>query len=101
MPTPLTTLLARFMVYVTKRIKALEQGDTTVPAWRDEMERSLARYHTAALLAGQGSTTLTKAGKAVVSRTVAEQLKYLDKFAVEIQGAAEWQAGWNARAAMY
>lgn len=101
MPTPLTKLLARFVVYTTKRIGALEAKDISVEAWRDDMERSLVRYHTAALLAGQGSTTLTKAGKAAIERTVSEQLKYLDKFAIEIQGAAEWQAGWNARAAMY
>jgi hypothetical protein len=52
-------------------------------------------------MTGQGSEELDADGQKQVLRMVTEQLTFLDRFAVEVQGAAEFQRGWNSRAAMY
>jgi hypothetical protein len=65
------------------------------------MAATLAKGHLAAYMTGQGSDELAAADQKTVLRMVTEQLTFLDKFAIEVQSAAEFQQGWNARAAMY
>jgi len=92
-------LIALFLRDVQRLTKALDGG--SVEAWKQQFSQALAKYHTAALLVGQGNTTLTPQGRRYLGKVVQAQLKYLNNFAVEIQDAAEFRPGWLARAALY
>jgi len=94
-------LTERLLRLVAEATGALETDPTDVQAWQDEISRQLARYHAASYLAGSGTDTLTGPARTAVLSDLATQLKFLGKFGIEIQEAQEWQAGWNARAAMY
>lgn len=105
-PTPqrnsaLDWLIQRLARLVAAATDALESDPADVEAWQQELSRQLARYHAASYLAGSGEATLAGPARAAVLNDLATQLKFLGKFAVEIQNAAEWQRGWNSRAAMY
>lgn len=97
----LDRLIARLSQLVALATDALEADPAQVAAWQEELKRQLARYHQAAYLAGSGATELSTAARAAVRTDLATQLRFLGQFALEIQGAADWQRGWNARAAMY
>lgn len=86
---------------VDELMTTLEAADISAPAWRDRMATTLARGHLAAYMAGSGTTDLEAKDQRTVLSTVAEQFRFLDQFAVEIQDAASYQRGWNARAQMY
>lgn len=94
-------LIALMLLDVRKLMRALDAGRETVDAWREAFSETLARYHAAALLVGQGNTTLTPAGRRYLGKTVEAQLRFLNNFATEIQNEAEFKLGWNARAALY
>lgn len=94
-------LIALFLVELQRLMAGLDDGAQTVAAWRQEFAAALARYHTAALLIGQGATTVTPAGRRWLAATVQAQIGFLDQFAVEIQDTDTFMAGWRARAAMY
>lgn len=94
-------LIERLTQLVSEATGALENDPADVAAWQQELSRQLARYHAASYLAGSGEATLAGPARAAVLSDLREQLKFLGKFAFEIQGAKEWQRGWNARAAMY
>lgn len=99
-PQPkLDRLIRRLTLLIGAATDALEQEPSKVFAWRDEVASQLHRYHQAAYLAAGGPET--PAGRKAVEQNIATQLAFLGQFAVEIQGAEAWQAGWNARAAMY
>jgi hypothetical protein len=99
-PRPLNRLLAKALVTVDGLVDELANGQSASD-WRAAMERVLARYHTAALLTGQGNTALTPQGRQTLAQTLVTQLRFLNRFAIEIQDAAEFMTGWRARAAMY
>lgn len=101
LPKPLRTLLFRLGEEIAKRTTALQEDRISVPLWKQQIEGLLARYHTAALMTGQGSSELSQAAQKELLKGVQAQLQFLDKFAIEIQGADEWKAGWNARAQLY
>lgn len=98
---PLDILLDLVTADVDDLMTRLEVADITARAWRDRMAATLARGHLAAYMAGAGSAELDDAGQQRLLRDVASQMEFLDKFAVEVQDAATFQRGWNARAAMY
>lgn len=101
-PAPLDWLLKRLTLLIQTATGSL--ADTFpdgVDAWEAEVSRQLARYHGAAMLAGSGAAALTPAMRTKVTSDLASQLDYLAKFGLVIQGASEFQAGWQARAAMY
>lgn len=103
-PTPqpaLDRLIRRLSVLIGTATSALEEDINRVPSWEQEVSRQLARYHSAAYLAGAGADDLSPAARTAVQRDLRTQLDFLSQFAVEIQEAAAWQAGWNARAEMY
>lgn len=103
-PTPqpaLDRLMQRLSVLIGTATQALERDPSQVKRWQEEISRQLARYHSAAYLAGAGTDDLTSAARTAVQRDLRTQLNFLSQFALEIQEAAEWQAGWNARAEMY
>lgn len=95
-------LLQRLTRLVATATTALEaEYPNGVGDWQQEVKRQLARYHAAAMLAGNGAATLSPEARVKVTTDLATQLKFLDKFAVEIQDSETWQRGWNARAEMY
>lgn len=94
-------LLGLMLVAIGNLTAALEQGELTVPAWREQLAQELVRGHTAALMLGQGARALTDQGRQALRTEVAKQLRFLGNFAIEIQGASAWKKGWNARALLY
>lgn len=101
-PTPqpkLDKLMRRLTVLIGVATAELEADPARVDAWREEVAAQLRRYSTAAYLAADGPETA--AGRRAVEQDIATQLEFLTQFAIEIQGAEAWQAGWNARAEMY
>lgn len=94
-------LIALALLDVRKLMRALETGAQGVAEWGRAFDAALARYHTAALLIGQGNRTLTDAGRTYLGKTVGSQIDYRKKWAMEIQDEAAFKLGWNARAALY
>lgn len=98
-------LIDRLLLLVDGATGALQAQFGTDPAlvaaWQQVLEQLLTRYHTAALMAGLGTVDLGAKAIAEAKKIVRAQLGFLDRFAVEVQEAAEWQAGWNSRARLY
>lgn len=102
MTPALAWLLDRLTRLIATATQALEQSyPDGVAAWQAEIARQLARYHAASLMAGAGVDTLSPEARVKVTTDLAAQLRWLGKFGVEIQDGAQWQAGWNSRAASY
>lgn len=102
MPSALRWLLDRLSRLVTTATDSLEAAyPDGVQAWQAELSRQLARYHAAALMAGAGVDTLTSAMTTAVTTDLATQLRFLGKFAIEIQDGDQWKEGWLSRAQMY
>lgn len=100
LPPALERLLSRLYARVDMLTSDLETGTMEPTAWRDSMAATLAQGHTAAYMIGQESTDLASSDQKRLMRDLQAQLGYLDNFTVEIQDAAEFQKGWNARAQM-
>lgn len=98
---PAQPIIDRLLVDVDELMTDLEAGDVTATAWRDDMAAVLARGHLAAYMSGQESSEIAAASMKRLLKDITTQLGFLDNFTVEIQSAAEFQKGWNARAAMY
>jgi len=94
-------LIALMLLDVQKLMAALEGGATTVAAWQAQFSAALSRYHTAALLVGQGGGDVTAPGRRYLSKVVEAQLRFLNNWALEIQDESTFKLGWNARAALY
>lgn len=102
MPSALRWLLDRLVRLIRAATSALETSyPHGVADWQSEVSRQLARYHAAAILAGADVNALTKPMTVAITKDLAAQLRWLDKFGLEIQNGAEWQAGWNSRAESY
>lgn len=100
--TPLAWLIARLTRLIQASTDALEtQYPAGVEAWQQELSRQIARYSAASFMTGAGDAALSGAGRTAVVTDLATQLRFLNKFAVEVQDGKEWQKGWNSRAAMY
>lgn len=99
---PLAWLLERLVKVIRAATDALETSyPQGVAEWQAEISRQLARYSAAALLAGANTGTLTPEARVKVTSDLVTQLKFLEKFGVEIQEGAQWERGWNSRAQMY
>ena len=94
-------LIALFLIDTKRLTDALEAGGQTVAQWKAAFSDALAKYHTAALLVGQGNSTLTPQGRRYLGKVVEAQIKYLNNFATEIQSAEQFKPGWLARSALY
>lgn len=101
MTTAARKLIALMLLDVQQLMAALESGATTLAEWQQQFSDALAKYHTAALLVGQQDGALTDAGRRYLGKTVEAQIGFLRKWAVEIQDEAQFELGWNARAALY
>jgi hypothetical protein len=102
MPSALKWLLSRLTKLIQTATDTLEASyPDGVQAWQGEIARLLARYHAASLMAGAGVDTLSPQARAKVTEDLAAQLRWLEKFGVEIQDGAQWERGWSYRAASY
>lgn len=101
LPKSLRKLLKKLKSAIAELMADLEAGVFDAMAWQAEMERILARYHAAAYMVGQGSAEMAVADLANVAGYVGIQFEFLNNFRLVVQSAEEFQAGWNARAAMY
>ncbi len=101
-PQPkLDRLIGRLSLFIGQATDTLESDPERLNDWYDEIARQLRRYHLAGFLSGYGGERVPKAAAAKLAQDVKTQLDFLAQFKVEIQDAAEWQKGWNARAEMY
>ncbi len=97
----LDRLIARLSSLIGAATDTLERDPARVDGWYSEVSAQIRRYHQAAYLNGAGTRDLSDAARRAVDQDIATQLQFLKQFKIEIQGAPEWQVGWNARAAMY
>lgn len=100
MTAAMRRLLARCLLETRRLVAALDDG-MDVAAWRNAFAATLARYHTAAQVVGQGGGALDARSRAVLTKAVQAQLGFLDKWALEIQDQAAYTLGRQARAALY
>lgn len=104
-PQPrLDKLIARLSILIGTATSALQEDMSRVDDWYDEIMRQLRRYSIAAGLAGSdigSSMDMPEDQQRALMQDLATQRDFLSQFRAEIQAAAEWQAGWNARAEMY
>lgn len=99
---PLDWLMARLAKLVSAATDALEtEFPGGVDAWQEEVTRQLARYHTAAMMAGSGFDALTPPMETAVKADLKTQLTYLERFGIEVKSAEQFVPGWKSRAAMY
>lgn len=101
LPKILGGLIEMLTDAIAEMTAQLQAGEMTSKDWQDQFEILLARYHSASMAAGAKTKELNKAMVTKVIEYIAEQFGFLEDFAVEIQGAKEWQAGWNNRAESY
>lgn len=100
-PKPLERLLAKLTDAIGAMTGDLADSTIDVDAWKAQMERALATFHSAAYLAGARQTTLDELARKRIAGDVRVQLQFLDNFALEIQDADTFKTGWTARAASY
>lgn len=97
----LITTLKELIRELMTELARSTRSQVVLGGWVEAMSKLLARYSTAAYMAGQDSSSLTPQAKAKIAKAVGEQVNYLENFALEIQEGAEWQRGWEARAESY
>lgn len=103
-PQPrLDKLVERLSVLIGVSTEKLQDDPDRIDDWYDEISRQLRRYHLAGYMAGDSRPSALDNPKAeqLIAQDLQTQFKFLRQFKAEIQDAAEWQAGWNARADMY
>lgn len=80
-------------------------GSLTPAQWQDEMSVLVARYHAAALRAGQQDSALSEAARGLLEGMVAVQMAFLDNFGHVVRQAGpalqEYGARFRARARSY
>lgn len=93
MNSGLARLLAAHADEARALTERLADGDLSVTRWQRQMEKLIARHHTAALVLGRAEQlgtkpgdlisdrNLSKAERAIVKASVQKQLDYLDRFA--------------------
>lgn len=104
LPQHLADLIRRFGDLVdaaTERLAELGITFDNVREWQDALEELIMRYHQAAYMVGAGTSVVSEEARDKVLGYVRAQVDFLDNFAIEIQGADEFQAGWNSRAKSY
>lgn len=72
-----------------------------VEKWLRDMAKLIAQYFGAAWMSGQDSPDLDAGEVEQVIDQVQAEVGFLRKFALEVQGAEEFQAGWEKRAESY
>lgn len=77
------------------------EGSLALQEWRSAMEALLARYHTAAFMAGTGRQIIDAAERRLLDLYVAHQLDFLDRFAGEMGESDEFLPKWASRAQLY
>lgn len=100
-PASLGMLIRKLRAAVQKLTAQLDAGDLEAVAWQDTMEQLIARYSTAAYMAGAGTSALTTAEIETVTMLVQTQLSFLDNFTLVIQSEPKFMQGWYFRAEQY
>lgn len=100
MPRALRLILARTLAAVQRLTRRLERGSLTTDEWQTAMEQTLRQHHALALMAGQGGGELSTASRKYLDLFVAQQMKYLQRFANEVAERG-YETRDAARAAMY
>lgn len=101
LPPELRPLIEQFVADVTGFMLALQLGTLTTAQWRKVMAESLAKYHTAAMMVGMGSTELSPELMNLLENSVDVQVSFLDNFARVINASPEFNPAWVSRAQMY
>lgn len=100
-PDRLTALIRRLARLLGTATDALERSyPDGVAQWEAEVARELARYHTAAAMAGAGAE-LSPALRTRIKRDLAVQLAFLHKFGIAVRSGGAWERGWRSRAESY
>ena len=100
-PAPLQSLLTKLSTAIKDLTTQLEAGSIPVEDWQAGMQELLATYHLAAYMAGIDSAELNQAAVDAIQPTLADQLGYLDNFALVIKSASEFDPAFYSRADMY
>jgi len=100
-PPPLAALVIGLDGEIIVVMDALEKGDITLDEWKAQMEGALAKYTTAAYMAGQDDGALGRAEMQAVAAALADQLAFLDRFTLDIKRGGDFWEGWKARAEQY
>lgn len=114
MPTDITKLQALAAESAGAATQRLTAGDVTPTVWLREMERIIARAHTAATIAGIADRTgqransglitprnLSRAERRELDAAVKAQRPYLAKFASDVRGGTLSEAQIQARSDLY
>lgn len=101
LPRPLRWLIQSLLDAIGEWWSDLAAGDLTVNEWVNQMRDALAEYHLAGFMAGNASEDVSDKALSVVADQLGVQLDYLNGFKVELQSAAEFAAGAQARAESY
>lgn len=94
----LRRLIGRMLARISGLMEALQGGTLTPAEWEAQFAEALATGHVEAVRAGGVSA---KAASAILTKQLATQLHFLSGFRLVVEGADQFQPGWNARAAMY
>lgn len=100
-PAALDKLIAKLQAAIAENTDALALDQIEPSTWQEQIVKLIQRYSAAAWKAGQNGDALTASDVKAVKGLVSAQVAFLDNFTLEIQNTTEWQAGWEARAAMY
>lgn len=109
MPINLDTLRAQPLDLIASATRALANGGS-IGAWRKAMEVAIKRSQTASYIAATAERLkvspsavkgLSKAERRELDKRIAFQLKYLDKFAADLQAGRVTLAQAQPRAALY
>ena len=101
MPDFLRWLIQLLMDALGALFDRLQNREITPTTWANQVQTQLADYHLAAFMAGQGTADVPDAALEKIADQVGAQIGYLNNFKAEVQSAAQFQAGWNARAQSY
>lgn len=100
MPRALRLILSRTLAAVARLTRRLASGALSPAAWEAAMSSTLRQHHAAALLAGQGGGEMSGASRKYLDLFVAQQMKYLRRFASEVAERG-YEPRDAARAALY
>lgn len=94
----LRRLIGRMLARINGLMEGLQGGTLTPAEWERQFSEALATGHVEAVTAGG---VHPRVAAPTLTRQLATQLHFLAGFRAVVQSNAEYQAGWNARAAMY
>ena len=101
LPPEVAALIEAAQTAIAALTAQLEADSLTVAEWESGVQEILAQNALTAAMLGAGSEAYGAEVEAALSAYLDYQYSFLSDFAAEIGNAAEWAAGWNARAQNY